>query len=189
MRSRCSRMGPASRNASRWWRPAHWPSSSEQGTARPALALGKTDLDLFFKCADAADAGADEGTSSAGSAEISPACSSASAAAASVNWDTRSLRRASFGLSKYGEGSVLDLAEAVGRRREQAAQNASLPMPAGATTPMPVTATRRPSIRLGGDQVEGGLDRVHAFNSSSSTLTSNSSSSAMTNSTRSRLSA
>ena len=58
-------------------------------------------------------------------------------AAARANWAKRSARRASFGLSKYGAGiEVLDLAHR--RRRAPAhspSQNASMPVPALATTP------------------------------------------------------
>ena len=73
-----------------------------------------------------------------GSAFRLPACSRASAAAASANCWTRSARRASFGLSNHGLGSQsgnrVEVPPVVPGPRSPC-QNASLPTPHGATTP------------------------------------------------------
>src|SRR5881394_2259286 len=96
-----------------------------------------------------------------------PASSSAMPAAAMANWVKRSARRASFGLSYQGLGSK-SVTGRVGPTsvtgRSSPSQKASLPRPHAATTPMPVTATRRLFasmgclLELGGDQVVGLAD-------------------------------
>ncbi len=101
---------------------------------------------------------------------VPPAEANASAAAAMANCSTRSARRASLGLSYHGEGSQ----SATSTKRpdvtpgpSRPVQNASTPAPQGASTPRPVTATRRPrpsTVRqLARDQVVGLADGLDAL--------------------------
>ena len=77
-----------------------------------------------------------------------PACSRAMSAAAMANWVHLSLRRISFGLSKWGDGSKSWTRRSPsGASPQRPSQKASVPMPQEATTPIPVTATRRRNIR------------------------------------------
>ena len=81
----------------------------------------------------------------AGSTPRSPAWAKASVAAAMANCSTRSARRASFGVAYQGVGSQSSISVArpdVMPGPSRPFQNASRPMPHGATTPSPVTATR-----------------------------------------------
>ncbi len=83
-----------------------------------------------------------------GSAVGSPPSASAMPAAARANCSTRSARRTSLGPSNQGSGSKSGTSRwsPWGTGCCRPVQNASLPMPQGVTTPMPVTTTRRPSF-------------------------------------------
>ena len=73
-----------------------------------------------------------------------PASASASAAATAANWVKRSTRRSSLGpySGVASRSTTWRIPDGAGPSRP--AQNASRPIPHGATTPSPVTATRRP---------------------------------------------
>src|SRR6476646_5801329 len=122
----------------------------------------------------------------AGSAPMSPASASASAAAPKPSWVTRSTRRASLA-PRYavgsksrtsqpkrtgsGSGSKRVIVAAMDWPAMSVDQNVSRSLPAGVFTPMPVTATRtRPrlsvltrSVDLRKNEVDGLADRRHTF--------------------------
>ena len=94
-----------------------WPSSSEREMGRPDARPWKDGpRSVLRACADAADAGADEGATSGRVGRDLPACSSASAAAASVNWETGRCGELPSDCRSRGWVPVVDLPEAVGRR-------------------------------------------------------------------------